>query len=61
MTTCENCKYGAAKFTDHLRECRRHAPVLITDPYNDGRTGVHETRWPVVSQYHWCGDWESLI
>lgn len=44
---CESCRF----FAD-FNECRRHAPILVMSDSGP------RSRYPIVDQFHWCGDYE---
>jgi len=48
---CGTCKFAFPESHNYPDECRRHAPVIIKDPYHP--------RYPHISHTHWCGDWEQ--
>jgi hypothetical protein len=64
---CETCRY----FESHgsYGECRRRAPVLVTESIDTGmldnngqRIHSHDlvTRSPSVSSTHWCGEHRDI-
>jgi hypothetical protein len=51
---CSNCLYAQLSDWDsngrwNQLECRRNPPVVLPDG---------ETRWPVVIDKGWCGEWK---
>ena len=49
--SCENCKYLYCDIPgQHTGICRRYPPTVID------LNGSPTTRWPTVSNEHWCGE-----
>jgi len=50
IETCSTCRF----FKMNGEECRRFPP----EQFQIGELDI-ETRWPEVSRFDWCGEWES--
>lgn len=54
MKKCEECEWFCAP-----NECRKRAPVVITDGYEVGGCG-NLTVYPETNPSGWCGEFEEV-
>ena len=52
MKTCEACKYSHDVGTQVY--CVKRAPIATVD----GAADPPHVRWPIVSRWDWCGEFE---
>ncbi len=53
---CDKCIYFR-DFGNKIGECRRNAPVIVER--SDRVWPNTETKWPIVSDYEWCGEFKK--
>lgn len=54
MNKCKDCRF------EEERYCKRHAPIIVLDKQTScGLKDTPFTRWPIVYDDNWCGDFEK--
>lgn len=64
--SCSNCRFLKIIVTDRScgwteHQCRRRSPQVVSesDPRFMAGASTPTTRWPVVIDADWCGEWEA--
>lgn len=65
--TCKSCAFFFQENGEHKTyqkgNCRRYAPRPVTRHQVENWklwTEDNNTRWPIVYEMWWCGEWESV-